>query len=307
MIALSRSLLFGEDVAFGGVFRCSKGLQDLYGKSRVFNTPLSEQGIVGFGVGAASAGWTAIAEIQFADYIYPALDQLINEAAKFRYRSGGQFDVSGLTVRAPCGSVGHGGIYHSQSPEALLTHTAGIKLVMPSCPSDAKGLLLASIRDKNPVIFFEPKGLYRLFEEQVAEEDYEIELGKARVVREGTDVTIVSWGQQVHRAEAAASILQKFHKIYCEVIDLRTLIPWDVETVLHSVIKTGRLVVTHEAPRTSGFGAEIVARITELSHQNMVRAPIRVTGYDTPFPLVHEPHYLPSVKRLTHQISKLFH
>jgi 2-oxoisovalerate dehydrogenase E1 component beta subunit len=192
-------------------------------------------------------GCTAIAEIQFADYIFPAFDQIVNEAAKFRFRSGNEFNCGGLTFRTPCGAVGHGALYHSQSPEAYFCHTPGLKVVMPSSPADAKGLLLASIRSPDPVIFFEPKALYRAAVEEVPVGDYEVPLGKAKIVREGKDVTLVGWGGQVlvlnKVAEAAAAL-----GISCEIIDLRTLLPWDQESVINSVNKTGRLIVTHEAP-----------------------------------------------------------
>jgi 2-oxoisovalerate dehydrogenase E1 component beta subunit len=192
-----KAVIFGEDVAFGGVFRCTSELQDKFGKHRVFNSPLTEQGIAGFAIGMAAQGSTAIAELQFADYTFPAFDQITNEAAKYRYRSGNMFNVGGLTFRSPYGAVGHGGHYHSQSPEAYYAHTPGLKVVIPRSPCTAKGLLLASIRDKNPVMFFEPKALYRTSVEQVPIGDYEIPLGKAEVVAQGSDITIIAWGAQV--------------------------------------------------------------------------------------------------------------
>ncbi|GLC48230.1 2-oxoisovalerate dehydrogenase subunit beta 2, mitochondrial, variant 3 [Pleodorina starrii] len=221
------------------------------------------EGIVGFGIGLASMGHTPVAEIQFADYIFPAFDQLVNEAAKYRYRSGGTFHCGGLTVRAPYGAVGHGGHYHSQSPEAFFTHVPGIKVVMPSSPAEAKGLLLASIREPDPVVFFEPKMMYRTAVEDVPEGDYMLPLGVARVVVEGSDVTLVGWGQQVLVLQQAAAQLHKQDGIRCEVIDLRTLAPWDSEAVCASVSKTGRLVVAHEAPLTGGFGAEVAATVAQ--------------------------------------------
>jgi 2-oxoisovalerate dehydrogenase E1 component beta subunit len=258
----STALHFGEDVKFGGVFRCSVGLLEKYGNDRVFNTPLCEQGIAGFAIGTACSGATTIAEMQFADYIFPAFDQIVNEAAKFRYRSGNEFDCGSLTFRAPCGAVGHGAHYHSQSPEAYFAHTPGLVVVMPRSPIQAKGLLLSSIRSKDPVIFFEPKALYRIAEEEVPDEDYEIPLGKAEVIREGSDVTIVGYGMQLRRITMAAELAIE-QGISCEIIDLRTILPWDVDTVEKSVKKTGKLIVSHEAPLTSGFAAEISSKIQE--------------------------------------------
>ncbi|GBF97429.1 2-oxoisovalerate dehydrogenase subunit beta mitochondrial-like [Raphidocelis subcapitata] len=296
--------VFGEDVAFGGVFRATVGLQERFGAERVFNTPLSEQGIVGFGIGLAAAGGTAIAEIQFADYIFPAFDQLVNEAAKMRYRSGGLFSCSGLTVRAPCGAVGHGGHYHSQSPESYFAAVPGLKVVMPSSPAEAKGLLLACIREPDPCVFFEPKMLYRTAVEDVPAGDYTIPLGVARTLSEGSDVTLVGWGAQVlvlaQAAKAAAALPRP---ISCEVIDLRTLMPWDAKAVAASVSKTGRLIVSHEAPLTGHFGAEITARIAERCFARLEAPPLRICGADTPFPLVYEPLYLPGVERVLEAIK----
>ncbi|CAN6555859.1 unnamed protein product [Malus baccata var. baccata] len=238
-----RSYVFGEDVSFGGVFRCTTGLADRFGKQRVFNTPLCEQGIVGFGIGLAAMGNRAVAEIQFADYIFPAFDQIVNEAAKFRYRSGNQFNCGGLTIRAPYGAVGHGGHYHSQSPEAFFCHAPGLKVVIPRSPLQAKGLLLSCIRDPNPVVFFEPKWLYRLSVEEVPEHDYMLPLSEAEVIREGTDITLVGWGAQLSVLEQACKEAEK-DGISCELIDLRTLLPWDKDTVEASVRKTGRLLVS---------------------------------------------------------------
>lgn len=298
-----QALVFGEDVAFGGVFRCTVGLLERFGRSRVFNTPLAEQGIVGFGVGLASQGFTPIAEIQFADYIFPAFDQIVNEAAKYRYRSGGLFNSGGLTVRAPYGAVGHGGHYHSQSPEAFFTHVPGLKVVIPSTPAQAKGLLLACIQDPDPCIFLEPKILYRTSVEEVPVGEYTLPLGQAAVVREGTDMTLVGWGAQVHVLSQAASLVESAEGISCEVVDLRTLLPWDVDTVCGSVSKTGRLLVSHEAPLTGGFGAELAAEVTKRCFLRMEAPPVRVCGADTPFPLVFEPLYLPGVERLVDAIK----
>lgn len=296
------AVVFGEDVAFGGVFRCSVDLKEQFGEDRVFNTPLCEQGIAGFAIGYAAMGRTAIAEIQFADYIFPAFDQIVNEAAKYRYRSGNQFNCGGLTFRAPCGAVGHGAMYHSQSPEAYFTHTPGLKVVVPSTPSDAKGLLLASIRDPNPVVFFEPKALYRASVEEVPVGDYTIPLGVANVVRKGTDVTVVGWGGQMNVLKKAVEQAEA-SGISCELIDLRTLLPWDVEAVTQSVCKTGKLIVSHEAPRTSGFAAEISSTVQENCFLSL-EAPIqRVCGLDTPFPLAYEHFYLPDVTKVLASIK----
>ncbi|ORX60505.1 Thiamin diphosphate-binding protein [Hesseltinella vesiculosa] len=292
------AVVFGEDVAFGGVFRATSGLVEKFGRERVFNTPLTEQGIAGFAVGMASVGHTAIAEIQFADYIFPAFDQIVNEAAKYRYRSGNQFNVGGMTIRSPCSAVGHGGQYHSQSPEAFFAHCPGVKVVTPRSPIQAKGLLLASIRDRNPVVFFEPKILYRAAVEEVPVEDYELPLGKAEVLKKGTDVTVVGYGSQMYVLENAIQLAEKkMPGLSCELIDLRTILPWDAETVIESVNKTGRLVVAHEAPKTSGVGAEVAATVLENCFLRL-EAPIqRVCGWDTPFPLVYEKFYMPSMIR----------
>ncbi|CAI2184572.1 16735_t:CDS:10 [Funneliformis geosporum] len=317
--------IFGEDVAFGGVFRCTLGLAETFeslelnilvfaessptstaGRDRVFNTPLSEQGIVGFGIGMAAMGHTAIAEIQFADYIFPAFDQLVNEASKYRYRSGGIFNVGGLTVRSPCLAVGHGGHYHSQSPEAYFTHTPGLKVIMPRSPIQAKGLLLASIRDRNPVIFFEPKILYRAAIEQVPLVDYELPLGKAEILKSGKDVTVVGYGSLIYVLENSIQLAEKtFPGLSCELIDLRSLLPWDVDTVAKSVNKTGRLVIAHEAPQTSGFAAEVATSIMERCFLRLEAPVQRVCGWDTPFPLVFEKFYVPDMIRCYDAIKEI--
>lgn len=287
------AILFGEDVAFGGVFRCSQGLRDKFGSDRVFNTPLSENGIAGFAIGYAAAGGTAIGEIQFADYIFPAFDQIVNEMAKFRYRSGNQWNAGGVTLRAPCGAVGHGGHYHSQSPEAYLAHTPGLVVVMPRGPRAGKGLLLSCIRSKDPVVFLEPKALYRAAVEDVPVDDYEIPLGQAEILRFGSDVTVVGWGGQLRVLQKVCDLAQEKFGISCELIDLQTILPWDVDTIESSLKKTGKLLVSHEAPITCGFGAEIVATLQERCFWHL-EAPIqRVCGYDTPFPLAFEKYYVP--------------
>lgn len=289
-----KAIVFGEDVAFGGVFRCTQGLREKYGPDRVLNTPLSENGIAGMAVGYASVGGTAIGEIQFADYIFPAFDQIVNEMAKFRYRSGNQWNSGNVVLRAPCGAVGHGGHYHSQSPEAYLAHTPGLVVVMPRGPKAAKGLLLSSIRSPDPVVFLEPKALYRAAVEAVPQGDYELPLGQAEVMRTGSDVTIVGWGGHLRVLEEACDMAQGLHGINCELIDLQTILPWDFETVVKSVQKTGKLIVSHEAPLTCGFGAEVAATLQEHCFLSL-EAPIqRVCGLDTPFPLVFEKYYIPN-------------
>ncbi|WP_458526237.1 alpha-ketoacid dehydrogenase subunit beta [Onishia taeanensis] len=293
MAANERVLCFGEDVGgFGGVFRATSHLQEKYGKARCFNTPLVEQGIIGFANGLAAQGSTPVAEIQFADYIFPAFDQIVNESAKFRYRSGNLFNVGGLTIRAPYGGGIAGGLYHSQSPEAYFAHTPGLKVVVPRNPHQAKGLLLAAIRDPNPVLFFEPKRLYRASTGEVPESDYQLPLGEAEVIKEGSDITLLAWGAQMEVTEQAAELAEK-EGISCEIIDLRSILPWDVETVATSVLKTGRLVISHEAPLTGGFAGEIAATIQERCFLYLESPISRVTGLDTPFPLTLEKEYLP--------------
>ncbi|KAI0780564.1 pyruvate dehydrogenase [Trametes elegans] len=318
-IALSKddtAVVFGEDVAFGGVFRCTMGLAEEFGRERIFNTPLTEQGIAGFGIGLASMGHTAIAEIQFADYIFPAFDQIVNEAAKFRFRSSGNFDVGKLTIRCPSMAVGHGGHYHSQSPEGFFMGAAGLKIVIPRSPIQAKGLLLSAIRDPNPVIFMEPKVLYRSSVEQVPMDDYEIPLGKAETLTRGKDLTIVSWGTPVYHCETALKMLShppaplasnvpvSLRSAKVELIDLRTIMPWDVEAVAESVNRTGRLVVVHEAGRTGGAGAEIGAEIQKRCFLKL-NAPVRlVTGWDTPVPMQYEKFYMPDPIRILDAIME---
>jgi 2-oxoisovalerate dehydrogenase E1 component beta subunit len=291
-------LVFGEDVAFGGVFRCTSQLQKRFGRQRVFNTPLTEQGIVGFAAGLAAMGYRPVAEIQFADYIYPAFDQIVNEIAKYRYRSGGQFNCGGVVIRAPYGAVGHGGHYHSQSPEAYFLHTAGIKVVIPRDPFTAKGLLLQSIAEDDPVIFFEPKALYRAAQAEVPLSKYVLPLGRAEIVRPGTDITLVAYGAQVRVLLEAAQVVAREDKIEAEVIDIQTILPWDEVTVCESVARTGRCIVSHEAPLTGGVGAEVAARIQEECFLDLESPVMRICGYDMPFPLVHEKNYLPSAEKV---------
>ncbi|NHI01278.1 alpha-ketoacid dehydrogenase subunit beta [Oceanimonas sp. MB9] len=296
-------LCFGEDVGhFGGVFRATSGLQDKYGEDRCFNTPLTEQGIVGFANGLAAKGLKPVAEIQFADYIFPAFDQLVNETAKFRYRSGNQFNVGGLVVRTPYGGGIAGGHYHSQSPEAYFVHTPGLRVVVPRGPVQAKGLLLAAIACPDPVIFFEPKRLYRAAVAEVDEGYYQLPLDKAEVVREGSDITLLAWGAQMDYLLKAADLADNAG-ISCEVIDLQSLLPWDEDTVVESVLKTGRLLISHEAPLTGGFGAEIAATVQERCFLYLESPIARVCGLDTPFPLALEKRYMPDQHRIFDAIN----
>ena len=310
-------VVFGEDVGyFGGVFRCTAGLQEKYGSSRVFDSPINESGIVGAGIGMAVYGLRPCVEVQFADYIYPAYDQIVSEAARMRYRSAGDFTAP-ITIRSPCGGGIFGGQTHSQSPEALFTHVSGLKTIVPSTPYDAKGLLIASIEDDDPVIFLEPKRLYNgPFDGHhdrpaqnwsghplgdVPEGHYTIPIGKASVRREGADVTIVTYGTMCFVAETAAAETG----IDAEIIDLRTLLPLDVDTITASVKKTGRCMVLHEATLTSGFGAELVAQIQERCFYSL-EAPIeRVTGWDTPYPHAQEWDYFPGPARVGRALTTL--
>jgi 2-oxoisovalerate dehydrogenase E1 component beta subunit len=301
-----RVVLMGEDVAkIGGVFRVTQGLQAEFGEERVFDTPLSECGIVGTAIGMAMYGLRPVPEIQFADFIYPAFDQIVNEAAKYRYRSGGEHSVP-LVIRTPIGGGIRGGHYHSQSPESLFIHTAGLKVVCPSNPYDAKGLLLAAIRDPDPVIFFEPKRVYRAARMEVPEDDFVVPLSKAKIVRQGEHVTLLAWGAMLYEALAAAE--QAAEKgVEAEVVDLCTLWPLDIDTIVESVKRTGRVVVVHEAPKTCGFGAELVSLICEKAFLHLEAPPLRVTGFDTPFPYTLENEYLPLVHRILPALLETVH
>jgi len=290
-------VVLGEDVGLnGGVFRATEGLQEKFGESRCFDTPLTESGIIGAAVGMAVYGLRPVPEIQFSDFIYPAFDQIVSEAAKMRYRSGGEFTCP-MVIRTPSGGGIRGGHYHSQSPEAYFAHTPGLKVVMPSTPYDAKGLLISAIRDNDPVLFFEPKRIYRSIKEEVPEGAYEVPLGKARVAREGTDCTIVTWGAMVSTCEKAAEAAAE-KGLSMEIIDLRTLVPLDEEAFLTSVRKTGRCVVASEAPRICGFASEISAIVAEKAIESLEAPVLRVTGFDTPFPYSLEHVYMPDAKRV---------
>ena len=297
-------LVFGEDVGgAGGVFRTTAGLQEKYGENRCFDTPLSEAGIVGTAIGMAVYGLKPVAEIQFLDFIYPAFDQIINEAAKMRYRSGGQFTCP-MVIRTPYGGGIRGGHYHSQSGEAYFAHTPGLKVVVPSNPADTKGLLLASIRDPDPVLFFEPKRIYRASKGEVPEGDHVVPLGKAKVVRSGSQVTVVTFGAMVEVVlKAAEAAAQK--GIDTEVVDLRTLVPLDWETVETSVKKTGRILTVYEAPKTCGYGAEISALVAEKLILHLEAPILRVAGYDTPYPYALEELYLPTSDRILEAVEEV--
>jgi len=295
-------LVFGEDVGKkGGVFLATEGLQKEFGEERCFDTPLSEDGIVGTAIGMAMNGMRPVAEIQFQDFIFPAFDQIVSEAAKLRYRSGGQYTAP-LVIRTPYGGGIRGGLYHSQSGEAYFCHTPGLKVVIPSTPYDAKGLLLASIQDPDPVLFLEPKALYRAVKGDVPDEAYTVDLSTLREVRKGGDVTVLCYGAMVPVATKAAEKAAE-SGIECNVIDLRTLLPLDEEGVLDAAKRTGRVVVVHEAPRFCGYGGEISALIAENAIEYM-EAPIRrVTGFDTPFPNTLEHHYMPDERRVLDAIE----
>jgi pyruvate dehydrogenase E1 component beta subunit len=299
-----RVVVLGEDVGrFGGVFRATVGLQEEFGPDRCIDTPLAESGIVGAAIGMALYGMRPVAEIQFGDYIYPAYDQIVNELAKIRYRSGGEY-VAPVVIRTPIGGGIKGGHYHSQSPEALFTHVPGLKVVCPSNPYDAKGLLASAIRGEDPVIFMEPKRYYRAARGEVPEGEYTIPLGEAKIARPGSQVTVLAWSAMVHTAlEAAAKGAERGYDL--EVIDLRTLIPFDQEAILTSVRKTGRVVIVHEAPRTSGFGAELSATIAEKAILHLEAPILRVTGFDTPFPYTLEHEYLPDADRILDAVERV--
>ncbi|WP_333573894.1 alpha-ketoacid dehydrogenase subunit beta [Sphingomonas sp.] len=310
-------VVMGEDVGyFGGVFRATAGLQAKYGKTRAFDTPITEIGIIGVAIGMGAYGLRPVPEIQFADYIYPALDQLVSEAARLRYRSNGDFTAP-ITVRSPYGGGIFGGQTHSQSPEGIFTHVSGIKTVIPSTPYDAKGLLIAAIEDNDPVLFLEPKRIYNgPFDghydrpaknwtahpaSEVPEGHYRVELGKAATVREGEAVTILCYGTMVHVVAATIEELG----VDAEIIDLRTLVPLDIEAIEASVKKTGRCMIVHEATRTSGFGAELSALVQERCFYHLEAPIARVTGFDTPYPHSLEWAYFPGPVRIREALNKL--
>ncbi|MFA6317055.1 MAG: alpha-ketoacid dehydrogenase subunit beta [Elusimicrobiota bacterium] len=299
-----RMLVLGEDVGReGGVFRVTDGLQAKYGPARVVDTPLAESAIVGVSLGLAAGGMLPVAEIQFEGFLYVAMDQLLNQLARYRTRSQGRFDL-GVVVRVPWGGGIHAPEMHSDSPETVLVHTPGLTVVEPSNPFDAKGLMLSALRLGEPVVFCEPKRIYRAVKMDVPEEDYTVPIGKAKTVAEGTDLTIVAWGAMVREAMNSRKELESLG-YSAEVIDLRTLSPMDSPAVIESVRKTGRLIITHEAPRTLGLGAEIAARVAEEALTSLLAPIERVTGFDTFMPLgLLEEHYLPNAGRITAAAKK---
>jgi len=297
-------VLLGEDVGKeGGVFRVTDGLQVKYGAERVIDTPLAESGIVGVAIGMAVKGLRPVAEIQFEGFLPPAMDQIMNHASRIRNRSRGRFTCP-LVIRSPWGGGIHAPEHHSDSPEAIFAHTPGMKVVIPSTPYDAKGLIISAIRDPDPVLFFEPKRIYRAIKEEVPDESYTVPIGEAKVIREGKDITMITWGAMVREVLRAAETADG-EGIQAEVIDLRTISPMDENAFLESVRKTGRAVVVHEAPPTCGVGAEIIARINEKALLSLQAPVVRVTGFDVIVPLMKlENHYLPGPERILRGMKK---
>jgi pyruvate dehydrogenase E1 component beta subunit len=295
-------MVMGEDVGrSGGVFRATAGLRDRFGPNRCVDTPLAEAGILGSAVGLCMAGWRPVVEMQYDAFSYPCLDQLITHVGRYRWRSGGRMEFP-ITIRMPYGGGVRAPELHDDSPEAYYVHTPGIKVAIPSTPADAKGLLAAAIRDPDPVVVFEPKLVYRTARGEVPEGEHVVPLGRARIAREGSDVTLIAYGAMVGVCVAAADEVDAS----CEVVDIRSLRPLDEETILSSVAKTGRVVIVHEAPRTAGFGAELAALIAERAIFDLQGPVMRVTGYDVPYPYwTIEDAYVPSVERVAAAVHKL--
>ena len=298
-------MVLGEDVGKeGGVFRVTEGLQVKFGAERVVDTPLAESGIVGTAFGLAVKGLRPVAEIQFEGFLAPAMDQIMSHISRIRTRSRGRFTCP-LVIRSPWGGGIRAPEHHSDSPEAIFAHTPGMKVVIPSTPYDAKGLIVSAIRDPDPVLFFEPKRIYRAIKEEVPDGEYTIPIGQAKVIREGNDVTVISWGAMLREVLRAAEMIDK-EGVKVEVIDLRTISPMDDSTFIESVRKTGRAVIVHEAPRTCGLGAEIIARINEKALLSLAAPVERITGFDTVVPLMKlENHYLPNPERILRGIRKV--
>ena len=298
-------LLLGEDIGVnGGVFRATNGLLAQFGRERVVDTPLAESAIAGVAIGMAAMGLKPVAEIQFSGFIYPVIDQIINHASRLRHRTRGRLTCP-MVLRSPCGAGIHAPEHHSESPEAMFAHMPGLRVVAPSSPARAYGLLLAAIRDPDPVIFLEPTRLYRLFRQEVMDDGEALPLDTCFVSREGRDATVVAWGAALHEAMAAAAVLAN-EGVEVDVIDVATLKPLDSETILRSVEKTGRCVIVHEAPRTAGYGAEIAAQIAERALYSLLAPVRRVTGYDVVVPLFRlEKQYMPSVERIIDAVRKV--
>jgi 2-oxoisovalerate dehydrogenase E1 component beta subunit len=297
-------VILGEDVGVnGGVFRATEGLHQEFGPNRVIDTPLCETGIVGVSIGMALYGLRPVPEIQFMDFIYPAFDQIQSELAKFRYRSGGQYSAP-VVIRAPYGGGIRGSHYHSQSTEAFFAHTPGLKVVIPATPYDAKGLLTSALRDPDPVVFLEPKKIYRTVRGEVPDDEYTIPIGKANVTREGSDVVVFAYGAMLHVAIEAADLAAAIG-VSVEVIDIRTITPFDIELIMDSVKKTGRVVILHEECKTCGFGAEIAAQIAERCILDLKAPLMRVAGFDVPFPYALEEEYMPNANRVLTAIEKV--
>jgi pyruvate dehydrogenase E1 component beta subunit len=305
MAADDSVILLGEDIGKeGGVFRVTEGLQTLYGRERVMDTPIAESGIVGMALGMAIAGLRPVVEIQFMGFLYPAFDELINHVGRMRNRSRGRFTCP-LVVRVPYGGGIHPPEHHSESSESILVHTPGIKVVVPATPYDAKGLLISAVRSPDPVMFLEPKRIYRAVRQEIPDALYTVPLGEAHVVQEGTDVTVIAWGSMLHGVLQAAEQLSA-EDVSLDIIDLRTLSPMDVPAIIASVEKTGRAVVVHEAARTCGLGAEIVAQINEKALLSLEAPVERVTGFDTVFPLPQlETYYLPNPERIIEAVRRV--
>jgi len=298
-------VVYGEDVGLeGGVFRATVGLQEKFGKERVFDSPLAESAIVGTAVGMAINGLKPVVEMQFSGFAYPAFNQIITHVSRMRNRSRGRYTLP-MVIRAPYG----GGIkaleHHSESTESLYAQIPGLKIVIPSTPYDAKGLLISALRDPDPVLFWEPKKIYRAFKQEIPEEAYEIPIGKAKIVQEGTDITVVAWGSMVRDVQKAQELLKE-KNINAEIIDLRTIAPIDRDTIIESVIKTGRVLIVHEAPKTLGLGSELIALVNEHAFLYLEAPPSRLTGFDTIFPLARgEKHYIPSPERIAKKIEEI--
>ncbi len=299
-------VVFGEDAGFeGGVFRVTQGLQKKHGKDRVFDTPISEAAIIGSSIGMAANGLKPVAELQFSGFMFPGFNQIVVHAARMRNRSRGKYSVP-MVIRMPYGGGVRALEHHSESLETLFAHIPGLKLVIPATPYDAKGLMTAAIKDKDPVIYFEPKKIYRAFKQEVPEEEYTVEIGKARTVQEGSDITVVSWGAMLHDTMKAVKAIEENEDISVELIDLRTIAPMDSDHVVESVKKTGRLLVVHEAVKTLGIGAELISRVNEGAFFHLEAQPTRLTAPDITVPLPKgERHHIFDQKRIEHEIKKV--